>query len=479
MSRRHNTLLLMSDQHHPRILGCRGDEVVRTPALDALAARGTLFTQAYCGNPLCVPSRMSFLTGRHGSDIHVWSNQCRLAAEIPTFLHGLTVAGYETILCGRMHFVGPDQRHGFESRLLGDVDARLDPIPLSTTGQTKAAVETAGPGRTAYLAYDEAVTATACEWLRGLPRRPADRPWCLVVGYVLPHCPYICPREWFEEYNARIEVPEVPAGYLDSLHPALRQWRATRGVDDLSTEQRRVARAAYYGLVTCLDRLIGHVLAALGESGAEADTRVVYTSDHGDMAGELGMWWKSSFYDGSVGVPLLWKEPGLQEGRECRRNVSLLDIGPTLLDLAGAPPLPGARGRSLRPLLEDRGTSSWPDEVFAEYAGLQGDPPARMIRRRRWKLNHYHGFAEPQLFDLEADPAELHDLAHDAGCADLRDELVQVVRKDWSGEHIAHVMSVQDAQRRLLRDWSDCARTQKNPPPDRWTAPAGCNVFPE
>ncbi|NUP98571.1 MAG: sulfatase-like hydrolase/transferase, partial [Armatimonadetes bacterium] len=162
---RPNILWLQSDQHNPGFLGCAGEPLVRTPRLDALAAAGVRCADVTCGNPLCVPSRMTMLTARHSSDIAVWTNECQLAGGAATFVHHLANAGYQTVLCGRMHFTGPDQRRGYESRILGDVDPKLESIPAATTGQTAAGVRPAGPGRTAYGAFDEAVTATACRWL--------------------------------------------------------------------------------------------------------------------------------------------------------------------------------------------------------------------------------------------------------------------------------------------------------------------------
>ncbi|MFQ6096981.1 MAG: sulfatase-like hydrolase/transferase, partial [Armatimonadota bacterium] len=165
MSSRPNLLVIMSDQHNPHVLGCCGDEVVRTPHLDALAHGGVLFENAYCPSPLCVPSRMSFMTSRHPTDNRAWTNACQLSSDIPTFAHALGAAGYEVVLGGRMHVVGPDQRHGFERRLVGDLGATfpggrapdLGHIPRGSTGQSRIAVEVAGPGRTAYQAYDDAV----------------------------------------------------------------------------------------------------------------------------------------------------------------------------------------------------------------------------------------------------------------------------------------------------------------------------------
>ena len=303
MTNRPNILLIMSDQHSPNVLGCAGDDVVRTPTLDQLAASGVRFAANHCANPLCVPSRMTFLTSRHSSDIRVWSNACRLRSDIPTFVHHLVNAGYETILCGRMHFNGPDQRHGFERRIIGDISSpQLEPIPISTAGQTAAGVKVAGPGRTAYGRYDEDVTQACCRFLESSDRDPGDRPFFMTVGFILPHCPFIAPKPLFEEYLDKIDVPQLPEGYHDSLHPFLKTWRQNRQVDELTDEQVRTARAAYYGLVTFMDEQVGKILSTLRDTRFGENTLIVYTSDHGEMAGVHRMWWKSSFYQNSAGV---------------------------------------------------------------------------------------------------------------------------------------------------------------------------------
>ena len=204
-----NILLIMSDQHSPRFLGCAEDRIVRTPTLDRLAERGVCFANNHCANPLCVPSRMTFLTSRHSSDIRVWTNRCRLQSDIPTFVHHLVNAGYETTLCGRMHFNGPDQRHGFERRIIGDISPQLGHIPAYTAGQTAAGVKVAGPGRTAYTRYDEDVTQVGCDFLESLDKNPRNRPFFMTVGYVLPHCPFIAPKRLFDEYLEKINVPQL------------------------------------------------------------------------------------------------------------------------------------------------------------------------------------------------------------------------------------------------------------------------------
>ena len=484
MTSRPNYLIILSDQHNPHNLGSYGDSIVRTPNLDRLAQTGVRFDDTYCAAPLCVPSRMTFLTSRHCSDIEVWTNDCYLASDVPTFADSLGAAGYETVLGGRMHFIGPDQRHGFEHRIIGDVLAPrpggprpdLGDIPIGATGQTRVAVEVAGPGRTAYQAYDVAVTEACQQWLETSDRQEDGRPFCLVTGYILPHCPFVCPPELFEEYYARIELPQTPPGYFDALHPAIRLWREKRGITDLSPEQVRRARASYYGLITFLDDLIGRMLKTLASTSFADDTVVVYVSDHGDMAAENGMWWKSSFYEGAAGVPMIWSWPGhFREGVTVDRVTNLIDVGPTLIDLAGGEALPRAAGNSLRPMLETGDDANWTDETFSEIYNGVDEPVARMIRSGRWKLNYYEGYDDPQLFDLQTDPSEFTDLARDPNFSQVRDDLLAQVRQSWDGEAIRGHLQTRNADRDLLRQWASKVEHDLS---DFWKSPPGANAWP-
>jgi len=486
MADRPNILVILSDQHNRRNMGCAGDDIVRTPHLDGLADRGVMFENTYCASPLCVPSRMTFLTGRHCSDIGVWSNACFLPSDIPTFAHALGIAGYESVLGGRMHFVGPDQRHGFERRIVGDAlspfpggpGPDLGDIPRSTTGQSRQAVEIAGPGRTSYQAYDVAVTDACCEFLEERDRAGADRPFCLVTGWVLPHCPFISPKDLYDEYYEKVDVPGVPDDYLDHLHPAIQLWRENRGVNGLSDEAVRKARAAYYGLITFMDIQIGRLLSTLASTSFDENTVVVYISDHGEMAGEHGMWWKSSFYEGSAGVPMIWSFPkAFAQGHRVGAATSLLDVGPTLIDLAGAEQLPGASGHSLRGFLEGKNEiEGRPDEIFSENHSGASEPPGRMIRKGPWKLNHYFGYEEPQLFNIEEDPQELHDLAGDSKYADVKAELLARVCEGWDGAVVQPTLDARAQGRGVLRDWASEVSHDLD---GFWQAPPGCNVFPE
>jgi choline-sulfatase len=428
-----------------------------------------------------VPSRTSFLTGRQPSDTRVWINSDTLSSAIPTFAHAFGAAGYETALIGRMHFNGPDQHHGFDKRLVGDLTPAYSnvKIPLApnllpgATNNSRASVTIAGPGRTAYRSFDEEVTQVTVGYLRNAAK--SSRPFCAVAGFVLPHSPFVCSREDFDYYHERVTVPHVSQDYLEHLHPAVQAWRKRRGVENLSDEEVRRARAAYYGLVTETDRHVGSILGALKDSGLEQDTIVVYTSDHGEMAGENGMWWKFNFYQGSVTVPLIVSFPGRwRAGARISNVVSLIDIAPTVCEAAGVPPLPMATGRSLAPLLSGA-KPDWPNEAFSELPTINGVPAARMVRKDRWKLVHFHGM-RPQLFDLHTDPQELHDLGEAPAQRSIREQLLARATANWHAEEIDRELQDRAKDEALIHKWA----VKTNPKDSQlWTAPAGANVFPE
>lgn len=485
MSDRPNILLIVSDQHAPGVMGCAGDPIVRTPNLDALAARGTRFENAYCAAPLCVPSRMTMLTGRHCSDIEVWTNRCYLRSDEPTFAHSVGAAGYQTVLAGRMHFMGPDQRHGFHERVIGDIGCysgvasgkgNLTPELGPGSGQMGRAVEIAGPGRTSYQAYDEAVLEAGAQWLAERARSEDDRPFLLTWGGVLPHCPFVARDDLFEYYYERVDVPHIPEGYFENLHPAMKAWRELREVEHLSDEQIRRARAGYYGLVEHFDEVIGGLLRALEESGMADDTVVIYVSDHGESAGNNGLWWKSQFYEDGAGVPMIVAGPGMPEGETRSEIVSLLDVAPTLGDIAGGLELPRISGQSLLPVITGEATQ-WRDEAIAELIGI--DPayafPGRMIRRGPWKLIHYEGH-EPLLFNLDEDPNEFEDRAQDPTCRDIRGYLHDRVLQGWEPGEAARTLRRRREHLDLLRDWMGAWDGIPRDETDFWWAPEDANA---
>lgn len=480
-SDRPNYLILMADQHNPRVMGCAGDKVVRTPNLDAFAATGVHFENAYCQAPICVPARMSFLTGQQPSANRVWDNGDMLASDIPTFAHALGASNYETALIGRMHFTGVDAWHGFEELRVGNVSPIYPHVPqvlpphllIGAQGNSRAGVTLAGPGRTAYQLHDELITASTVEFLRQ-HQNQQQRPFCAVAGFLLPHAPFICPKAVWDYYIDRVSLPKMPPGYFESLHPAMKLWRKVRGVENLTDEEIRRARAAYYGLVTQLDRMLGQIFDALKQTGLDRNTIVIYTSDHGEMAGEKGHWWKQTFYDGSVTVPLIVSCPSRFQPRRVREIVSHIDIAPTLTDLAAADKLPNTTGHSLAPLLKGEKTN-WPNEAFSELFQSLGVPPIRMLRSGRWKLVHFEGM-RPQLFDLETDPNEYRDLGESPQHAEIRNKLHARAREGWSAAEMEKTLAQRRKNTALLRKWG---QLRQPPTPQLWRPPEGVNVFPE
>lgn len=460
---RPNILLIMSDQHHTDIMGCAGDRLASTPALDRLASQGVRFTNTYCSFPLCGPSRMSFMTCRHPYELLLWDNEAELSSDIPTFAHALLQSGYDTILSGRMHFVGWDQRHGFTERILGDVPEsvylsagwRLENVLgdlVDTPGMSLAGLTKSGPGRTGYHAYDEAVTRATTNWLRQRGQAGTAAPFLLTVGYAAPHCPYVAPPDDFEHFANLITYDDLPP-LPPSLHPLNarhRQQFQTDPAPPLDAQWR--TRVAYYGLCSFLDRQVAAVLASLQAAGLADNTIVIYTSDHGEMLGEHGLWWKSTFYDGAERVPLIVSWPGrFTGGNVVTQNVSLMDIGTTLIDLCGSDPLSGASGRSFHCLLAGD-NALWDDQVFAEYAEAGSSLAARMVRSGPWKYNYYHG-QRPELFNLQNDPGEMNDLWQDPAYSEVRHELHELVLRNWDAGQVAAHMTRRTSEGHLLGHW--------------------------
>jgi choline-sulfatase len=469
-----NILLIMSDQHHPGFLGCAGHSLVETPHIDGIASRGTFFKNAYCGSPLCCPSRMSFLTGRYPSEINCLTNHDQLDSDIPTFAHAFGAADYDTLLCGRMHFNGPDQRHGFHERRTGDVfwpQLHGHPEPRKilgelwgTNGPGINAIRKSGKGKCAYLAHDEHVTDAAVEWLE--ERSNINRPFMMTVGLVEPHAPFVAYPEDYDRYNDAITVEDLPAPHPERLHPELARFNRRAGLDNpedpLSPEDQRRARVAYHGMCTFVDRQVGRMLQALEDLGLDDNTIVIYTSDHGEQIGEHGMWWKHTFYEASVGVPLVMAGPGIPAGKTAHQNVSLMDIGPSLVDLCGAPEIPGATGRSFRCLLDGKG-EAWPDLVMSENLWSPASPHVhRMVRKGEWKLNLYPEH-DSQLFHLKEDAGENRDRIADPECQEV---IVDLVKETERLPDMASVVAGLE-QKNAARDMvSNALRKSDLPEPD-------------
>jgi choline-sulfatase len=453
----------MVDQLGAGWLPAYGHPVVQAPSIAALAGAGVVFDSAYCPSPLCAPSRAALLTGRLPSRTGVFDNGAELRATLPTIAHRLRAGGYATCLAGKMHFVGPDQLHGFEERLTPDIypaglswtpDWRLpvgEHVPWYHT--MESVLSPAMCAASMQLDYDDEVAFRAVRRVFDYARSGADEPFFLVVSFSSPHDPWEVRRSHWERYKREaIDPPAVPAIPLADADPYSRRLREMIGIDEaaLSNEQLLTARHGYYAAISYVDERIGDVLGALRDAGLADETTVVLTADHGEMLGERGLWYKMSFFEPSARVPLIVSAPGhIQPGRRSE-PVSLLDLTPTLLDLA-APggPDDDMDGSSLVPLLE--GSDAARPTVACEYLAEGVTSPAVMLRRGRHKFISCEGDPD-QLYDLHADPHEVVNLAgqpaHAELCSSFRDE----VAAGWDMPQLERRVLESQRERRLVAD---------------------------
>ncbi len=436
-----NIVLLMGDEHPVFMTGCYGHRSVRTPALDGLAAEGVVFDAAYCPSPICAPSRAAMMTGRHVHTIEVWDNASPLRSDWPTFAHSFSAAGYRTVLCGKMHFVGPDQLHGFDERWTQEIypttfdwtRPNREAVAVND-GQNIDRVFECGPGWTADMDYDEEVIFRAEYGIRRLARQRPRQPVLLCISFTAPHYPYKAPPKYWNMYDDEsVDLPSIPEDYEQREHEYVKWLRRHGQFDRLVPDDVcRAARRAILGRVTLLDDYVARVLATLQEVGWADDSLIIYGSDHGDMMGEHGLWFKNAAYEWSSRVPLIVSGPGIAAHRVAE-PVSLLDLGPTLCSLAGIQPVyPVCDGRDISDLVQD-GRPSGPGLAIMENYGEGVWRGWRMVRRDRFKLTYVPGH-EPELFDLEADPGEWNDLAQAAAFHDVRRELTDLALKDWEPE---------------------------------------------
>lgn len=475
-----NIVFILSDQHAANVLGCYGDTVVRTPNLDRLAGAGIVFENAYTPSPICVPARMSLLTGKYPYRQQCWTNSDSLPSDIPTTAHALGAVGYLPALIGRMHAIGPDQLHGYARREIGDhITDWYGGFPYSLGVLDKAqrpfkeSLTESGPGQTSYELIDREVTKNTLAYLDevGEKRRAGDHSaFSLNIGYMLPHQPYVADPDIYKYYLGRVGPPKL-ARPDEPEDTYLSWWRQQTGLNEASEVDEIRARTAYYALVDALDRMIGKVIAKLDEHKLLENTLIIYASDHGDQLGERDLWWKQTFYDESAKVPLIMSWPGrLPKGERREHVVNLVDVAATVVEAGGSGPLPDIDGRSLLSVADGTATD-WHDETFSEYCtdGLLAWSggrvlQSRMIRSGSWKFNYYHGCPN-QLFDLAADPDEMMNLAEDPDHRSKREELEAKILSNWNPEVINGTIRTRNSEKALLKAW---AQSVKPPDSFRW-----------
>jgi choline-sulfatase len=418
-----NLIFFLSDNHNRQVTGCYGHPIVRTPAIDRIAAAGVRFENSYSTSPLCCPARASLATGRYPHQTGYWDNAIAYDGRVPSWHHRLRGQGHTVVAVGKLHYRSGEDDNGFTEEIepmhlhegkgaIKNLLRGYDAEPPKDDGSFwKLYMERSGAGETHYQDYDRRITAKSIEWLE-CHGRGRGKPWVLLVSYISPHPPFTVPKRLYDLYPER-DMP-LPVGFRRGErpeHPAAEHLRRMDGMLDMTDEAalRRIA-AGYFGLITHLDEQIGAVLKAAEALGQLADTRVAYTSDHGELFGAQGIFGKKNVYEGAIGVPLLLSGPGVPRGKVSRQIVSHVDLFPTLVEGAGA--RLDSADRDLH------GVSLWPAVAggdaartgFAEYHAQGSKAAAYVVREGAMKLV-YHVGMPPQLFDLGRDPHETQDLA--------------------------------------------------------------------
>jgi len=448
-----NFLLLFSDQHNYSYMSHLGHYCVRTPSLDKLASEGVSFPNSYCQNPLCVPARSALMTGRYCKNLGIYDNRHCLQSNGVTMPKILGAAGYKTCVIGKTHFNG-EQWQGFQQRPYGDLfgqahqpDPFRDNADKSSKSGLRNIIGDAGPsGIPMPLTQTEICVAEAAKWLQVHQARDKDKPFFLSVNFDKPHFPIKSPKEYFDYYMERVKVPTELENYPDreDLVPFVKYNIQTAGqlTYRFNHEKMRIALAAYCGSVEWVDNAVGRIVEVLDYLGIKDDTIVIYTTDHGEMGYERGFWQKTLFFDASSRVPMIWRCPAkFAQGQSPADFAGHIDMLPTLLDLAELQPEPDydgvpclIDGISLKNALTGNGPVPR-DEIFCESAARKNPVHSGcMIRRGKWKYNYYlDGFDE--LYDMEADPKEIKNLAKDPVRADTVEDLRRKVITFWEPEN--------------------------------------------
>ncbi len=477
-----NILLIMADQLIPHLTGAYGHDVVQTPNLDRLAAEGLTFDAAYSPCPVCAPARAAMMTGRYVSNIGAYDNAATFSSEEPTLPHYLTLAGYDTVLAGKMHFVGADQLHGYNRRLTTNVyPADFAWVPVRGTeypSERSHALQYVGEaihvGRwSQFLSGDEETHFRALEYLRAkaiqkaapTPKYQTDQPFFLTVSYHHPHEPFWPQQEFWDLYeDTEIETPVFPDNLEDSYSTFdrwLNVYHGVRKAENLrDPDSLRRVRRAYYALVSYVDQKVGQLLDALEETGYADNTLVIFTSDHGDMLCERGMVQKRVFYEWSSRVPLIFRFPdGHGAGQRVNAPVNLIDILPTLLDVAEYPeadrlPLDG------KSLLEFGGDSVREGvHTFSEYHSQGSHAPCFMVREGHYKYVYIHGY-ESQLFDMEKDPGEWHNLSDRPEFAEVETHLKELILAQFDPDAIEDAVAESVRRRWVVKKAMDISGTR-------------------
>lgn len=414
-----NLLFIMSDEHNKYVTGAYGNNIVKTPNLDALSTRGIKFTKAYTNCPICVPARATIATGLYPHEIKCWDNSFAFTGNYKSWGHIARENGVKVTTIGKLHYRSAVDDVGFDDQRIpmhikqrkGDLYSLIREEMQPRIRAVKK-ISDAGPGETQYTRYDEGISELARRWLTE-EAQLYDQPWALFVSFITPHFPLKAPDSFYKLYSDE-DMP-LPIAYKKnerSDHPVIKEMmKAFAITEELDEPTVRKAIHAYYSLVSFMDHQVGKVVNSLRSSGYAENTRIIYTSDHGDTLGEHGMWWKHTMYEGSAAVPLFVSGPGIEGNKIVETPVSHVDLFPTILETFGIEMNNAERsypGTSLVKLSKSDPLAN--RYVFGEYHAGGSITGFFMIRNNKYKYVYYVGF-KPQLFDLTNDPHELNDLS--------------------------------------------------------------------
>lgn len=408
--RRPNVLVFKADEHNSFISSVYGHPFVRTPQMERLARMGTVYENAYCPSPLCCPSRSSYMSGRRAHDIRVYGNWLAAPLDLPSYGAVLAAAGIHTVHMGWCDsFAAPErlgfsEMYGYGLRDPGDLDICRDPVAV----RADASRRQRGYGvRPDPFRADREYVDGAVDWIRAQGAR-LDRPWTLELNVMPPHFPHFATQRLWDMYEGYADLPEHSFDCEPARHPFARDLQDHFGTREFTEESVRGLRRGYYACVSWTDAMLGRVLDALAETGQHENTVVAYTSDHGEMLGKYGLWWKSSLYEDSARIPMIVAGPGFAAGSRVRTPVEQHDLQAAMFRALGVERPAGWLGTPLQAIAPDDRERV----AFSEYHGHGTRGSSYLVRRGQWKYLHHCG-AEAQLFDLESPEGELRNLAKD------------------------------------------------------------------
>lgn len=421
-TRRPNIIVIMTDEHDPGVTGCYGDKIVRTPNLDQLAREGIRFDACYTASPLCAPARNAFTSGKFISRISAWNNSCWIEDDlIQSLPRLLNEAGYQSYLCGKMHF-DSTKRYGFTEvgsfnkdfktgtgKRRSYDDKKVDLQSWQERTATFYTAETSGG-----MKYDRKVTELATRFLK--EQVGQKEPFYLQIGYITPHFPLIAPEELYRHYQGKVPMPLIPAGFLEQQTTNYQHLRRGFGYIDQDPATVQKGRELYWALTEWMDSEVGRLLKSIEECGLDDNTVIVYTSDHGENKGDHGMWWKNTMYEQSARVPLIIRYPERWPGGQVRQGVcSHLDLVATLAEIAGAKKPQDWDGDSMLSYLDNE-KIPWKNWAVSEYYAHNIASGFTMYREGSFKYVYHNRFdeehpGEAELYDLTQDPGEFHNLA--------------------------------------------------------------------